>query len=105
MLVLFNIFQTVAVYGFASWVPVLLTQQGVPFVHSLEYTFWIAILNPFGPLIAMKYADVLERKWQIVALALAIAFFGTVFPQMPNPAFIIPFASFIPLSTNLFRAP
>ena len=102
MLVLFNIFQTVAVYGFASWVPVLLTQQGVPFVHSLEYTFWIAILNPFGPLIAMKYADVLERKWQIVGLALAIAVFGTVFAQMRNPVFIILFGSLITVANNWF---
>src|SRR6202158_43095 len=102
MLVLFNIFQIVAVYGFASWVPVLLTQQGVSFVHSLEYTFWIAILNPFGPLIAMKYADVLERKWQIVALALAIAVFGTVFAQMRNPVFIILFGSLITVANNWF---
>ena len=102
MLVLFNIFQTVAVYGFASWVPVLLTQQGVPFVHSLEYTFWIAILNPFGPLIAMKYADVLERKWQIVALAIAIAVLGTTFAQMRNPLFIILFGSLITVANNWF---
>jgi len=102
MLVLFNIFQTVAVYGFASWVPVLLTQQGVPLVHSLEYTFWIAILNPFGPLIGMKYADVLERKWQIVALAMAIAVFGTTFAQMRNPVFIILFGSLITVANNWF---
>ena len=102
MLVLFNIFQTVAVYGFSSWVPVLLTQQGVPFVHSLQYTFWIAILNPFGPLIAMKYADVLERKWQIVALAMAIAVFGTIFAQMRSPLFIILFGSLITMANNWF---
>jgi putative MFS transporter len=102
MLVLFNIFQTVAVYGFASWVPVLLTQQGVPFVHSLEYTFWMAILNPFGPLIAMKYADVLERKWQIVALAIAMAVLGTTFAQMRNPLFIILLGSLITVANNCF---
>jgi MFS transporter, putative metabolite:H+ symporter len=102
MLVLFNIFQTVAVYGFASWVPVMLTQQGVSFIHSLEYTFWIAILNPFGPLIAMKYADVLERKWQIVTLALAIAVLGTIFAQMRNPLFIILFGSLITMANNWF---
>src|SRR5260370_38718797 len=34
MVVLFNIFQTVAAYGFSSWVPVLLAQQVVPVVHS-----------------------------------------------------------------------
>jgi putative MFS transporter len=102
MLVLFNIFQAVAVYGFSSWVPVLLTQQGVPFVRSLEYTFWIAIVNPLGPLIAMKYADVLERKWQIVALAMAIAVFGTIFAQMRNPVLIILLGSLITVANNWF---
>jgi putative MFS transporter len=104
MLVLFNICQTVAVYGFASWVPVLLTQQGVPFVHSLEYTFWIAILNPFGPLIAMKYADVWERKWQIVVLAMSIAILGTIFAHMRQPLYIIVFGSLITMANNWFAS-
>jgi putative MFS transporter len=102
MLVIFNIFQTVAIYGFSSWVPVLLSQQGVPFVHSLEYTFWIAVLTPLGPLIGMKFADILERKWQIVGVAIAIAVLGTIFAQVRQPAFLILFGSLITMANNCF---
>lgn len=102
MLVVFNLFQTIGFYGFAAWVPILLFSEGVTFVHSLEYTFVIAILNPFGPLIAMYYADRLQRKWQIVGLAIAIAVFGLIFAQVRGPALIIFFGILITLANNWF---
>ena len=102
MLVIFNIFQTIGFYGFASWVPVLLMQQGVSFVHSLEYTFAIAIVNPIGPLISMKFADAWQRKWQIVGLAIASALFGTIFSKMRTPSLIILFGALITISNNWF---
>jgi putative MFS transporter len=102
MLIVFNVFQTVGFYGFASWVPLLLMQQGVSFVHSLEYTFAIAIANPLGPLISMKFADALQRKWQIVNLAVASAVFGMIFARMRNPALIILFGSLITIANNWF---
>ncbi|HVA38959.1 MAG TPA: MFS transporter [Candidatus Dormibacteraeota bacterium] len=89
MLSLFNLFQTIGTYGFAAWVPILLFKEGVTFVHSLEYTFVIAIFNPIGPLIAVYAADRFERKWQIVGLALGIAIFGLIFSQMKVPGLII----------------
>ncbi|HVA37467.1 MAG TPA: MFS transporter [Candidatus Dormibacteraeota bacterium] len=102
MLVIFNFFQTIGFYGFAAWVPILLFTEGVTFVHSLEYTFAIAILNPLGPVIAMYYADRLQRKWQIVGLAIAIAVFGLIFAQMRIPALIIFFGILITLANNWF---
>ena len=102
MLIVFNLFQTIGFYGFAAWVPILLFSEGVTFVHSLEYTFVIAILNPFGPLIAMYYADRLQRKWQIVGLAIAIAVLGLVFAQVRMPALIIAFGILITLANNWF---
>jgi putative MFS transporter len=82
MLVVFNLAQTVGFYGFTSWVPIFLTSQGVTFTKSLEYAFLIAIVNPLGPLLAMRVADRWERKWQIVVLALVIAGAGLVFSVM-----------------------
>ena len=102
MLVIFNIFQTIGFYGFASWLPVFLMQQGIPFVHSLEYTFAIAIVNPLGPLISMKFGDVLERKWQIVGLAIASAVFGVMFAQTRSPVLIVLFGSLITIANNWF---
>jgi putative MFS transporter len=72
----FNVVQTVGFYGFAAWVPLLLYTGGVTFVHSLAYTSWIALVTPVGPLLAMRVADLAERKWQIAGLALISAVFG-----------------------------
>lgn len=102
MLVIFNVFQTIGFYGFASWVPLFLLQQGVSFVHSLQYTFAIAILNPLGPLIAVKFADSLQRKWQIVLLALSSAALGTIFARTRNPALIILVGTLLTLANNWF---
>src|SRR5579872_191321 len=72
MLVIFNLFQTVGYYGFASWVPVLLFNHGITLVKSLEYTFIIAIANPFGSLISYLITDQTQRKWQIVWASISI---------------------------------
>jgi putative MFS transporter len=100
MLVVFNFVQTIGYYGFAAWVPVLLSSEGVTFVKSLEYTFIIAIANPFGPLIAMRFADRVERKWQIVWSAVGIGVFGLIFSQMRAPLGIIVLGILITLSNN-----
>ena len=44
--------------------PTLIAQQtGINLGASLLYSFIIAIANPFGPLLAMTFADKVERKW------------------------------------------
>jgi putative MFS transporter len=89
MLVLFNFCQTIGFYGFATWVAILLFNEGVSFVHSLQYVFLIALAAPFGPLIAMQAAERAERKWQIVALAAASALLGLAFAAMRAPWAIV----------------
>ena len=100
MLIVFNLFQTVGFYGFSNWVPTLLMRQGVAFTASLEYTFLIAIAAPFGPLLAWLLTDRIERKWMIVASALAIAIFGLLFAQMRAPIGIIAFGVLVTLANN-----
>src|ERR1700744_6431982 len=64
MLMVFQFFQTFGFYGFAAWVPTLIAQQtGINLAASLLYSFIIAIASPFGPLLAMGFADTFERKW------------------------------------------
>ena len=82
MLIVFHLFQTVGFYGFSNWVPTLLIARGIAITSSLRYTFIIAIAAPFGPLLAASIADKLERKWQIVLSAGAIAIAGLLFGQM-----------------------
>ncbi|MDE2571457.1 MAG: MFS transporter [bacterium] len=101
MLIIFNFFQTVGYYGFASWVPVLLFSHGVTLVKSLEYTFVIAVANPFGPWICYSIADKTQRKWQIVGAAIAIAVFGLIWAQMTAAAGIIIFGILITLANNI----
>jgi MFS transporter, putative metabolite:H+ symporter len=76
---LYNLFQAIGYYGFASWVPTLIIAKGIHVTQSLEYAFIIAIANPVGPLLGMLVADRIERKWQIVMAAASVAVFGVLF--------------------------
>jgi putative MFS transporter len=100
MLVIYNLFQTIGYYGFASWVPTFLISQGVDVTRSLLYTFIIAIANPIAPLVAIRFADSLERKWQIAWSALGIAAFGLMFSQQHTAVGVIIFGLLITLANN-----
>jgi MFS transporter, putative metabolite:H+ symporter len=76
---LYNVFQAIGYYGFASWVPTLLIAKGIHVTTSLQYAFIIAIANPVGPLVGMLIADRIERKWQVVIAAFAVGVFGVLF--------------------------
>jgi putative MFS transporter len=100
MLMVFNFFQTVGYYGFASWVPTLLIAAGVTTTSSLQYSFIIAIAAPVGPLLAAGVADKFERKWQIVAAALCIGVFGLLFAGQRDAGFLILFGILLTCSNN-----
>jgi putative MFS transporter len=102
MLIVFNVFQIVGYYGFSNWVPAFLIKRGISVVNSLEYTFLIAIAAPLGPLLAYKLADRFERKWQIVAVALAISVFGVIFGQMTMAPLLIVLGILLTISNNIF---
>jgi putative MFS transporter len=102
MLIIFQFFQTFGFYGFAAWVPQLIASQlGFDVTKNLQYAFIIAIANPFGPLLAMSFADKFERKWQLVAAALCIAVFGILFSFQTSVALLILFGVLITLSNNI----
>lgn len=102
MLVVFNFMQTIGFYGFTSWIPIFLTSQGVTFTKSLEYAFIIAIVNPLGPLVAMRVADRWERKWQIVTLAVVIAAAGLIFSAVRTAVPIVAIGIVITLANAWF---
>ncbi|WP_144114123.1 MFS transporter [Paraburkholderia sp. BCC1886] len=90
MLIVFNFCQAIGYYGFANWVPTLLIGQGVTVTRSLLYSFVIAIALPVGPMLAMLYADKVQRKWLIVGGAFAVIVFGLLFAQMKSaPSLIV----------------
>ena len=101
MLMVFQFFQTIGYYGFASWVPTLIEQQGIEFRHSLGWSFIIAVANPFGPMLAISIADKVERKWLIVAAAVGIAVFGLCFAAQRTAALLILFGVLLTLANNI----
>ena len=100
-LLVFNLFQAIGFYGFASWVPTLLVSKGVTITHSLLYSFVIAVSNPFGPLLGMAIADRIERKTLIVLSALGIAVFGSLFATQSSPAMLMTLGVLITLCGTL----
>jgi putative MFS transporter len=104
MLMVFNFFQTIGYYGFASWVPTLLIANGVGITSSLQFSFIIAISSPFGPLFALSVADKFERKWQIVVTAILIAGFGLLFARQRNPVWLIVFGVMLTCANNWMSA-
>jgi putative MFS transporter len=104
MLTIFNAFQAIGFYGFAAWVPLLLVNEGIEVTKSLTYVLVMALLNPFGSLWAMRYSDVLQRKWQIVVLALVSASCGLMWAQQRTAAGIILFGAVITLANSWFSS-
>jgi putative MFS transporter len=101
MLMVFQFFQTFGFYGFAAWVPTLLIAKGITITTSLQYSFIIAIANPFGPLLATAFADKFERKWQLVGAAVCVAVFGVLFSQQSVVPMLIAFGVLITLANNV----
>ncbi|HEV3428017.1 MAG TPA: MFS transporter [Paraburkholderia sp.] len=100
MLLVFNFFQSIGYYGFASWVPTLLAEKGVTLTHSLWYSFLIAIASPLGPLLSMLIADRVERKWLIVGSAVAMAVLGIIFAQQRAPMLLVAMGLLMTLAGN-----
>jgi putative MFS transporter len=102
MLMVFQFFQTFGFYGFAAWVPTLIAHQtGINLQASLLYSFIIAIANPFGPMLAILFADKCERKWQLVGSAIGIGVFGVIFSMQTAMIPLIVLGVLITLSNNI----
>jgi putative MFS transporter len=101
ILSIFNAAQVIGFYGFAAWVPTLLMHRGVNITTSLEYSFIIAIANPFGPLLGALFADRIERKTQIVAALVTMGVAMTLFSQASDPAPLIALGIAFTLAANV----
>ena len=101
MLSVFNVAQVIGFYGFAAWVPTLLIARGITVTHSLEYSFVIAIANPFGPLLGTLFADRLERKTQIVLGLVMMGLSMLAFARVNVPVALIALGVVFTLSANI----
>jgi putative MFS transporter len=71
-----NAASSLAFYGFANWLPSLLSAQGVAIQYVFKYTAAIGLTYPLTPILCTLFADRIERKWQIVASAILAAVLG-----------------------------
>jgi putative MFS transporter len=101
MMSVFNVFQTVGYYGWATWVPTLLIKQGIGVSTSLLYTAIIALAAPVGPLLGVRFGDRFERKHVIVATALVNLVFGLVFAQARSAALVVAMGLGLTLGGNV----
>ncbi len=100
MLSVFNLMQSIAFYGFGSWVPTLLIAKGIHVTTSLEYAFIIALANPLGPLLGLFVADRMERKWQLVTAGACVAVFMLLFAVQEQAVLVILFGVLVTLANN-----
>jgi putative MFS transporter len=100
MMMVFNFFQSIGYYGFASWVPTLLVAKGVTVTHSLFYSFLIAAANPAGPLISMLFVDKIERKWMIAGSAGLMAILGIFFAHQTEILLVVGVGLLMTLISN-----
>jgi len=101
---IFQFCQTIAVFGFGSWVPIFLAHRGFPIVHSLEYTFMIVLLTPLGGGIALWLAERFERKYQLALAALVIGIFGFAFASARTVPLLLLTGAIITLGNNWLTA-
>lgn len=101
MLIVFHVFQTMGYYGFANWMPTLLVKQGVTVTSSLMYAAIIALAAPVGPLLGMLFADRVERKTVIVAMAGVNVVCGLIFSQARDGALLIVLGVCLLLAGNI----
>ncbi len=100
ILSIFQFSQTIAVFGFTAFVPILLVKQGFTIVHSLHYTAIIVLLAPVGAACASYFAERIERKWQLVGSAIMIGASGTVFANAHSVAVVMISGAVISLANN-----
>lgn len=97
---IFQFAQTIAVFGFTAFVPVLLIKHGFTIVHSLDYTVLIVLLAPVGAACGAFFSERVERKYLLVFTALLISASGAVFATATSVPVIVLAGAGIALGNN-----
>jgi putative MFS transporter len=100
MLSLFQFCQTIAAFGFITWVPIMLVRQGFAIAHSLEFTTVMTLLAPVGASLGLFFAERIERKWQLVGTAIGVGVFGLLFSQVRSDGLILLCGGLVSLCVN-----
>lgn len=87
-------------YAFLTFVPTLLTLDGIDVVHSLGYSVVIYGAYVPGYIMGGYLADRLDRKWLIVTAFVSTALFGTLFGMSSEPGLIMLFGALTAVSAG-----
>lgn len=98
------VFQTIAFYGFGSWVPTLLVKQGIGLTDSLVYSTLITLGAPIGSLAGALISDRFERKTNIIFTCFFIAIAVFLFGVTLNPVLIVLFGFLINFIERTFSS-
>ena len=102
MLVIFQVLQTVAYYGFGTLAPLVLVSKGFEVTESLGYAALTFAGYPIGSLISVPLVERFERKYLIIASALGIGLCGIVFAASTNVAVIVAAGFLLTAVSNIF---
>jgi MFS transporter, putative metabolite:H+ symporter len=102
MLVIFQVLQTVAYYGFATLAPLVLVNKGFTITESLGYAALSFAGYPLGSLASVPLVERFERKYLIIASALGIAVCGIVFAAAEQVAVIVAAGFLLTAVSNVF---
>ncbi|MEJ8278074.1 MFS transporter [Pseudonocardia spirodelae] len=102
MLLIFQVLQTVAYYGFGTLAPLVLVAKGFDITESLGYAALTFAGYPLGSLASVPLVERFERKWLIIASALAIGVLGIVFAAGTTPLVIVTSGFLLTAASNVF---
>lgn len=102
MLVIFQIFQTAAYYGFAALAPLVLVGKGFTVTESLGYAALSFAGYPLGSLASIPILERFERKHIIIASALGIGACGMVFAAADRVPVIVVAGFLLTAVSNVF---
>jgi putative MFS transporter len=102
MLVVFQVLQTVAYYGFGTLAPLVLVSKGFEVTESLGYAALSFAGYPIGSLISVPLVERFERKHLIIVSALGIGVCGIVFAASANVAVIVAAGFLLTAVSNIF---
>lgn len=83
--------QTIGFFGYSSWAPTLLVQQGLNVEKAIFYVALTTVGAPLGCFLASVITDRFERKWSLVAFGATIAISGLFYGLTFNPILIVTF--------------
>jgi len=83
--------QTIGFFGYSSWAPTLLSQEGMSVSKSLFFVALTTVGAPLGCLVAAFVTDRFERKWLLIIIATVIAVSGLLYGLTFNPIMIVAF--------------